>query len=115
MNLAQRERYVEIECVWILRTDFICAQIQILALGAQLASAVQTIDIKGSDFFNSATGDRFQLLGVAYQPGGAAGYDPASGIDPLSDGDVCLRDAALMQQLGAHIHISSMERSRARQ
>jgi hypothetical protein len=75
-------------------------QIQLLALGAQLASAVQTVDIKGSDFINSATGDRFQLLGVAYQPGGSSGYDPSSGIDPLSDGDVCLRDAALMQRLG---------------
>lgn len=76
--------------------------ISILALGAQLASAVPTIDIKGSDFINSETGDRFQLLGVAYQPGGSSGYNPASGIDPLSDGDVCLRDAALMQRLGVN-------------
>lgn len=39
-------------------------------------------------------------MGVAYQPGGSSGYNPASGVDPLSDGNVCLRDAALMQRLG---------------
>jgi hypothetical protein len=37
---------------------------------------------------------------VAYQPGGSSGYKPDSGIDPLSDAAVCLRDAALMQRLG---------------
>jgi 1,3-beta-glucanosyltransferase GAS3 len=39
-------------------------------------------------------------VGVAYQPGGSSGYTP--GKDPLSDGTVCLRDAALMQQLGVN-------------
>jgi hypothetical protein len=63
---------------------------------------VQPITIKGSDFINSVTGDRFQILGVAYQPGGSSGYNPGSGVDPLSDGSVCLRDAALMQQLGVN-------------
>ena len=63
---------------------------------------MQPITIKGSDFINSVTGDRFQILGVAYQPGGSSGYNPASGADPLSDGDICLRDAALMQQLGVN-------------
>lgn len=38
----------------------------------------------------------------SYQPGGAAGFDPGSGIDPLSDADVCLRDAILMQRLGVN-------------
>ena len=71
-----------------------------MALCASVALAVQTIEIQGSDFVNSVTGDKFQLLGVAYQPGGSSGYDPASGVDPLSDGSVCLRDAALMQRLG---------------
>lgn len=73
-----------------------------LALCATVTLAVQTIEIQGSDFVNSVTGDRFQLLGVAYQPGGSSGYNPSSGVDPLSDGAVCLRDAALMQQLGVN-------------
>jgi hypothetical protein len=42
------------------------------------------------------------MLGVAYQPGGQSGYNPGSGIDPLSDASVCLRDAALMQRLGVN-------------
>lgn len=37
---------------------------------------------------------------MAYQPGGSSGYDTARGIDPLSDGSECLRDATLMQNLG---------------
>jgi len=37
------------------------------------------------------------LLGVDYQPGGQAGYKPQEGEDALSQGDVCLRDAAVMQ------------------
>ena len=39
---------------------------------------------------------------LRYQPGGSAGFKPESGIDPLSDGDNCLRDAALMQMLGVN-------------
>lgn len=74
----------------------------LVTLCAHIATAVQTIEIKGSDFVNSVTGDRFQLVGVAYQPGGSSGYDPASGVDPLSDGNACLRDAALMQRLGVN-------------
>ncbi|PQE30932.1 glycoside hydrolase family 72 protein [Rutstroemia sp. NJR-2017a WRK4] len=74
----------------------------ILALCATVTLAVQTIEIKGSDFVNSVTGNRFQLVGVAYQPGGSSGYNPGSGVDPLSDGSVCLRDAALMQKLGVN-------------
>ncbi|KAM3079542.1 Glycolipid anchored surface protein 4 precursor [Clarireedia jacksonii] len=74
----------------------------ILALCATVTLAVQPIEIKGSDFVNSVTGNRFQLLGVAYQPGGSSGYNPSSGVDPLSDGAVCLRDAALMQKLGVN-------------
>jgi hypothetical protein len=78
-----------------------CIQVALLALCAT-TFAVQSIVINGSDFVNSVTGNRFQLLGVAYQPGGSSGYDPSSGLDPLSDGTVCLRDAALMQRLGAY-------------
>ncbi|TVY49662.1 1,3-beta-glucanosyltransferase [Lachnellula occidentalis] len=77
-------------------------QVALLALCASTALAVQTLEIKGADFVNSVTGNRFQIVGVAYQPGGQSGYDPSSGIDPLSNGTVCLRDAALMQQLGVN-------------
>lgn len=60
--------------------------------------AVQPIKAQGSDFVNSASGARFQIIGVAYQPGGSSGFNP--GDDPLSDKGVCLRDATLMQRLG---------------
>jgi len=81
---------------------FRAIQFAILSLFCATTFAVQTVVIKGSDFVNSVTGDRLQLLGVAYQPGGSSGYNPASGVDPLSDGGVCLRDAALMQRLGVN-------------
>jgi hypothetical protein len=40
------------------------------------------------------------IIGVDYQPGGQASYKPNEGKDVLSDADVCLRDAAVMQRLG---------------
>ncbi|KAG4444435.1 hypothetical protein IFR05_000026 [Cadophora sp. M221] len=81
---------------------FRTVQVAILALLATSTFAVRPITIKGSDLVNSVTGDRFQIVGVAYQPGGSSGYNPGSGVDPLSDHDVCLRDAALMQRLGVN-------------
>lgn len=39
---------------------------------------------------------------MAYQIGGSAGYDPSHGKDPLSNGEVCKRDAALLQVLGVN-------------
>jgi 1,3-beta-glucanosyltransferase GAS3 len=42
------------------------------------------------------------IIGVDYQPGGQAGYNPGSGVDPLSNGTICLRDAALLQTLGVN-------------
>ncbi|KAI9836392.1 MAG: hypothetical protein M1819_001422 [Sarea resinae] len=72
----------------------------LVALCAGITSAVQTIKVQGSEFVNSVTNDRFQIIGVDYQPGGSSGYNPGSGIDPLSNGTACLRDAALMQTLG---------------
>jgi len=74
----------------------------LLTLFATTAIAVTPVVVEGTDFVNTVTGNRFQLLGVAYQPGGSSGYDPGSGVDPLSDGNVCLRDAALMQRLGVN-------------
>ena len=53
------------------------------------------------EFIDSKTGSRFVVLGVDYQPGGQGAYGTGSG-DPLSDAKICLRDAALMQQLGVN-------------
>jgi 1,3-beta-glucanosyltransferase GAS3 len=72
----------------------------LLAFGASLAAAVQPVEVQGQYFINPISGDRLQIVGVAYQPGGSAGYNPALGKDPLSNKDNCLRDAALMQVLG---------------
>lgn len=77
-------------------------QSALLALGATLVAAVPVLEVKGNYFVNPKTGNRFQIVGVAYQPGGSAGYDPALGIDPLSNKDICLRDAALLQVLGVN-------------
>lgn len=71
-------------------------------LAAHMASAASPLIVDGSDFVNSVTGDRFVMVGLAYQPAGASGYDPNSGVDPLSDADACLRDAAVMQKLGVN-------------
>ncbi|PSR78370.1 beta-glucanosyltransferase gel2 [Coniella lustricola] len=69
---------------------------------ASLASAVPNLGVLGKYFVNNATGDRFQIVGVAYQPGGSSGYSATSGQDALTDKDACLRDAALMQMLGVN-------------
>ena len=88
-----------------------------IALLISVAYAVQPIKVQGADFVNSVTNARFQIIGVAYaapdppprdltdlacsyQPGGSAGFMPQLGVDPLSNGTTCLRDAALMQMLG---------------
>lgn len=75
-------------------------QIAVLALCARLTTAVPSVEVHGADFVNPGTGNRFQIVGIDYQPGGSSGYNPGS--DPLSDGASCLRDAALMQRLGVN-------------
>ncbi|ODA82085.1 hypothetical protein RJ55_00590 [Drechmeria coniospora] len=77
-------------------------QFALIALAVGLAGAVPSLVVKGSHFVNPATGKVFQIVGIAYQPGGSAGYDPSTGKDPLSHGDACLRDAALMQAMGVN-------------
>ncbi|KXJ96426.1 glycoside hydrolase family 72 protein [Microdochium bolleyi] len=74
----------------------------LLALGASVVAAVPSLEIQGNQFVNPKTGKAFQIAGMAYQPGGSAGYDPEHKRDPLSDGKVCMRDAALMQSLGVN-------------
>ncbi|KAG9248684.1 1,3-beta-glucanosyltransferase Gel2 [Calycina marina] len=71
-----------------------------LALFSSLCAAVPSLEVQGSDFVNPKDGTRFQIVGVAYQPGGSSDYNP--GNDPLSNGTTCLRDAALMQRLGVN-------------
>ncbi|KAI9373359.1 Glucanosyltransferase-domain-containing protein [Aspergillus egyptiacus] len=67
---------------------------------ATTANAVVPVEVKGKDFVNTETGERFQVLGVDYQPGGTSAVNKKS--DPLSVREECLRDAALMQQLGVN-------------
>ncbi|RMZ91911.1 hypothetical protein DV736_g851, partial [Chaetothyriales sp. CBS 134916] len=76
--------------------------VALTALFASYTLAVTPLEVKGADFVNSVDGTRFQMLGVAYQPGGSSGFDPGSGVDPLSNASVCLRDATLMQRLGVN-------------
>lgn len=68
----------------------------------QGVSALNAINVSGQDLVDSVTGDRFEVIGVDYQPGGSSNYDPNSGADPLSNADNCRRDAALLQKLGAN-------------
>lgn len=69
-------------------------------LHPHLSAALHPIEVQSQDFVETGTGNRFEIIGVDYQPGGSAGFDPKSGKDPLSDEDICIRDAALMQKLG---------------
>lgn len=54
------------------------------------------------EFIDSKTNDRFVIIGVDYQPGGQGAYGSSNSQDPLSNGTTCLRDAALMQNLGVN-------------
>jgi len=42
------------------------------------------------------------IIGVDYQPGGQGAYKPQSGQDALTNADICLRDATIMQKLGVN-------------
>lgn len=72
----------------------------LVALAASVVGAVKPLEVQGNNFVEPDSGNRFQIVGMAYQPGGSAGYNPEEGKDPLSHKDACLRDAALMQVLG---------------
>ncbi|KND94085.1 1,3-beta-glucanosyltransferase gel2 [Tolypocladium ophioglossoides CBS 100239] len=77
-------------------------QSALVALAATIVGAVPSLEVQGTDFVNPTSGNKFQIVGVAYQPGGSAGYNPQDGKDPLSNADTCLRDAALMQVMGVN-------------
>ncbi|KXL51075.1 glycoside hydrolase family 72 protein [Acidomyces richmondensis BFW] len=66
-----------------------------------MVSALNPIIVQEQEFIDSVTHDRFMVIGVDYQPGGQAAYGTGVG-DPLSDPSACLRDAALMQNLGVN-------------
>ncbi|KAG6008532.1 hypothetical protein E4U21_004372 [Claviceps maximensis] len=76
-------------------------QTALVALGASLVAAVPSLEIEGNEIYNPKTGERFEVVGIAYQPGGSAGFSPTS-PDPLSQPDACKRDAALMQAMGVN-------------
>ncbi|KAG5973145.1 hypothetical protein E4U55_000654 [Claviceps digitariae] len=76
-------------------------QTALVALGASLAAAVPLLEIEGDEFYNPKTGEKFEIVGIAYQPGGSAGFSETS-PDPLSQPDACMRDAALMQAMGVN-------------
>ncbi|CAK3931427.1 glycoside hydrolase family 72 [Lecanosticta acicola] len=65
------------------------------------ALAVNPIAVRQQEFIDSKSNERFVVLGVDYQPGGQGAYGTDSG-DPLSNATTCLRDAALMQELGVN-------------
>ncbi|KAF2226684.1 Glucanosyltransferase-domain-containing protein [Elsinoe ampelina] len=73
----------------------------LLASVSSVLAALPPIQVRGSNFVDSSTGQRFAVLGVDYQPGGQGAYGTGKG-DPLSDPDACLRDAVVMQRLGVN-------------
>ncbi|KAI9675904.1 MAG: hypothetical protein M1829_003142 [Trizodia sp. TS-e1964] len=73
-----------------------------IALFSARSLAVHPVKVSGSYFVDTTTNARLQIVGIDYQPGGQSGYKPESQIDPLSNGSICLRDAALMQRLGVN-------------
>ena len=76
------------------------ATLALSALLAPTAQAVNVLKVQGSNFVDTVTNQRFEIIGVDYQPGGSAGFDPTAKADPLTNGTACLRDAVVMQNLG---------------
>ncbi|CAN3376411.1 pH-responsive protein 1 [Diutina rugosa] len=69
-----------------------------LALAAS-ALALNPIEVVGNKFYDSKTGERFLMKGVAYQQNTANVTDGASFVDPLADGDACKRDVEYFKKL----------------
>ncbi|KAF2129248.1 glycoside hydrolase family 72 protein [Dothidotthia symphoricarpi CBS 119687] len=66
------------------------------------ANAVNPVEVRGQEFVDTVTNQRLMIIGADYQPGGQGAYKPQSGEDALTNADVCLRDAAVMQRLGVN-------------
>ncbi|GMG44806.1 unnamed protein product [Ambrosiozyma monospora] len=78
-----------------------------VSLLASSVNALIPIEIVGKRFIKPAPkegdeGEVFFIKGVDYMPGGASGYSSNSKSDVLSDADACMRDAYLLQKLGAN-------------
>jgi hypothetical protein len=63
---------------------------------------VHPVEVRGQDFVDTVTNSRLMIIGVDYQPGGQGAYKPNNGEDALTNADICLRDAVLMQKLGVN-------------
>ncbi|CCM06656.1 uncharacterized protein FIBRA_08940 [Fibroporia radiculosa] len=75
-----------------------------------LVSALAPVVKKGSYLFDSTTGDRFYLKGVAYAANYGSGQATAveesgsvSQLDPLANGDGCTRDLPYFKELDINI------------
>ncbi|KAK9450370.1 Glucanosyltransferase-domain-containing protein [Limtongia smithiae] len=68
---------------------------------AWCACALLPISAK-DNMFVDYDGNPFVVVGVDYQPGGSSDYSDSASSDVLSDEDVCLRDAYLLQALGVN-------------
>lgn len=70
----------------------------ILRLVGFALGSIHPIEISGSHFYNSVTGEPFFIKGVDYQPDGSSGFTGES--DPLSNPQTCARDIIMFQELG---------------
>lgn len=75
--------------------------LSVVAVAAS-ALAINPIEVVGNKFYDSITGERFMIKGVAYQQKPAYAADAADGasfVDPLADGDACKRDIEYLKKL----------------
>ncbi|KZT68706.1 carbohydrate-binding module family 43 protein [Daedalea quercina L-15889] len=77
------------------------------AAAVPFASALAPIVRKGSYLFDSSTGDRFYLKGLAYAANYGSSQTTPSGevsaVDPLANGDGCTRDIPYFKELDVNI------------
>lgn len=76
-------------------------------LASNSANAMMPLKVVGKRFIKPSyktegEGEVFFIKGIDYQPGGSSDYSDSSKSDVLSDEDACLRDAFVLQQLGAN-------------
>lgn len=73
-------------------------------------SDLPAIEVTGSKFFNTETGEQFFIKGIAYQPGYSIselekltqGASDTKYIDPLATPELCLRDIPHLAELGVN-------------